>query len=185
MIYLASQSPRRRELMKKVTQNFECVSPCAEEIKGKSGFSPKKLALSNARLKALSAYEKYGGTCVGADTIVVLGEKVLGKPSGREEALRMLKELSGKTHKVITAVCVKNRKFEISDSCTSYVTFNELDEEFIEQYVDSGRAYDKAGAYGIQDTDNLVKALRGSRANVIGFPVRMAKRMLKEAGALE
>jgi len=185
MVYLASRSPRRRELMKKVTEDFVCVDPGAEEIKGGNGLSPKKVALSNARLKALSAYEKYGGTCVGADTIVVLGEKVLGKPSGREEALKMLKELSGKTHKVITAVCVKNSGVEILSSCTSYVTFNELEYGFIEEYVDSGKAYDKAGAYGIQDTDRLVKKLRGSRANVIGFPVKMVKRMLKEAGALE
>lgn len=171
--------------MKRIADQFESVNPDAEEIKGDSKLSPKKIALQNARLKALSAYDRYGGTCVGADTIVVLGKKVLGKPEGREDAIRMLRELSGKTHKVITAVCVKTEHSELLESCTSYVTFNELDVDFIREYVDSGLAYDKAGAYGIQDTDRLVKKLRGSRANVIGFPVKMVKRMLRGTGALK
>ena len=171
--------------MKRITDNFECVNPCAEEIKGDQGLSPKRVALENARAKALSVFKEYGGTCVGADTIVVLDDKVLGKPSGREEALKMLRSLSGKTHRVITAVCVKTAEAELLESCTSYVTFNELDEDFIRQYVDSGLAYDKAGAYGIQDTDKLAKRLKGSRANVIGFPVKTVKRMLQKAGALK
>lgn len=171
--------------MKKITKDFGCVTPDAEEIKEDSQLSPKEIALQNAKLKALSAFEKHGETCVGADTIVVLGNKVLGKPAGRDEAFKMLRVLSGKTHKVITGVCVKTRDKELLESCTSYVTFNELGEDFIREYVDSGLAYDKAGGYGIQDTDKMAKRLKGSRANVIGFPVRMVKRMLREAEALK
>ena len=180
MIYLASQSPRRKELIKKITNNFTAVNPKTEETE--KGLNPKNIALQNARKKAIAVKKIYKNDFViGADTVIELNGQSLGKPKNEKQAFDMLQALSGKTHKVITGVCVIGEK-EISKSCITYVTFNDLTKDFILNYIKSGKPFDKAGGYGLQDSENFAKSVKGSRLNVIGFPVKMVKNMLKQAG---
>lgn len=182
MIYLASNSPRRRELVKKITNNYTVVTLQTEEKSQESGLKSKEIALYNAKIKAEAVYNIKGGFVVGADTVVDLDNTVLGKPVDEKDARNMLKLLSGKTHRVITAVCVMANNKTFLQSCTSYVTFNDLSEDFISEYIKSGQAFDKAGSYGIQDSVMFVKKLSGSKINVIGFPVRVVKKLLIKAG---
>jgi septum formation protein len=182
MLYLVSSSPRRRELIKKITKDFTVLSSDVKEIE--EGFRPVKLALLNAEAKAEWAYDRIrDGFIIAADTVVAVNGKILGKPKDHTDAENMLRTLSAKTHRVITGVCVINPEGEkFTRACISYVEFNALSEEFIRSYVLSGKASDKAGSYGIQDNDYFVKKLKGSRNNVIGFPVRTVRNLLKKAG---
>ncbi|MDE6613530.1 MAG: Maf family protein, partial [Clostridia bacterium] len=118
-------------------------------------------------------------TVSGCDTIVCCGNEVLGKPKDREEAARTLRRLSGKTHFVITGVCVRNKYKKLIDFDKTEVKFNILSEEFIKIYVDGGSPLDKAGSYGIQD-GGIVKEYFGSYTNVVGLPVNLVRKMLKE-----
>lgn len=183
MVYLASNSPRRRELIKEITSNYQTEIPEADEVSEKEGFSPEDIAVYNAALKAQDVYGKKGGCVIGADTVVVFGKSILGKPKDNADAVATLNKLKGSTHKVITGVCVISKKGEFKGYCTSYVTINDLSDEFIQEYVGSGLAADKAGSYGIQD-NGLVKGLKGDRDNVVGFPVKLVKKLLKQAGCL-
>lgn len=182
MIYLVSASPRRRELIKKITDNFTTLS--ADIIEAEEGYKPAELALFNAYSKAKWARNKIkDGFIISADTVVAIGSKCLGKPAGVIEAEYMLKLLSGKTHKVITGVCVINPNGEVfKRACVTYVTFNELSGKFINDYIQSGKPFDKAGGYGIQDSQHFAKKLCGSRLNVIGFPVKTVKNLLLKSG---
>ncbi len=116
-------------------------------------------------------------TVIGCDTIVVFGGEVLGKPKNRDEATKTLKMLSGKTHFVITGVCVRNAFKKLVDFDKTEVKLNILSDEFIRQYVDSGSPLDKAGSYGIQD-GGVVKEYFGSYTNVVGLPVTLTKKLL-------
>lgn len=180
-VYLASKSPRRKELLKKVIKEFTAVEPRVEEAESGGMFSAKQLALHNARIKAEYVYNLYGGIAIGADTVVELDGRLLFKPQDETEARAMLKSLSGKTHRMITGVCVKGKTTHEA-AVTSYVTFNDLSDEFIENYIKSGSPFDKAGGYGIQDSEKFCKKLAGSKSNVIGLPVRTVKRLLKLCG---
>lgn len=180
-VYLASKSPRRKELLKKIIKDFTAIEPQVEETESGGVLSPKKLALYNARIKAEYVYNLYGGFAIGADTVVELDGKLFFKPQSVDEARAMLQDLSGKTHKVITGVCVIGQTAH-QEAVTSYVTFNDLSDQFIESYIKSGSPFDKAGGYGIQDSENFCKKLVGSKLNVIGFPVKTVKRLLILSG---
>ena len=111
--------------------------------------------------------------------MVIFEGDILGKPKDREDAFKTLKRLSGKTHYVITAVCVRNKYKKLIEYDRTEVRFNDLSDEFIKIYVDSGSPLDKAGSYGIQD-GGLVKEYYGSYTNVVGLPVTLVKKMLEE-----
>lgn len=177
MIYLASVSPRRRELIKKITDEFLAVPPEGEEVDGGGKMKPEEVAVTNACAKAKSVFEKTGATVIGADTIVVLKGKIIGKPKDDADAIKTLKALRNKRHTVITGVNVIGEKGSFWGCCKSYVKINPLTDEFIYSYVKSKKAFDKAGSYGIQD-EGLVKRLYGDRDNVIGFPVKLVKKLL-------
>ena len=175
-IILASNSPRRKELLAGLDIDFE-----VKVLKGIDESYPQntpvgEIAVCIAEKKA-NAYLSHitdQQLVITADTIVVLGEEVLGKPADRADACRMLRLLSGKTHQVITGVCLTTTKEQRKLSVVSDVTFNSLTEEEISYYVDHYRPYDKAGAYGIQEWIGYigVTSLSGSYFNVMGFPVQ-------------
>ncbi len=123
---------------------------------------------------------------ITADTIVVLHDKVMGKPEGREDAVNMLKTLSGKTHQVITGVCLTTKTQQRVTSVVSEVTFKELSDEEINYYVDRYKPYDKAGAYGIQEWIGYigVTGLKGSYFNVMGLPVQRIYQELRLMGVV-
>lgn len=174
---LASASPRRKELLSQVLQKFEVVPSDADEKVNISLF-PEQMACALAEKKcdgvfALNPYK----TVIGCDTIVVFGGEVLGKPKDRDDAVNTLKKLSGKTHFVVTGVCVRSPFKKLVGFDKTEVKFNILSDEFIKNYVDGGSPMDKAGSYGIQD-EEVVKEYFGSYTNVVGLPVNLTKKLL-------
>lgn len=145
--------------------------------------TPRRLVESLSRQKADEVFSLEGNAetiVLGADTVVAYGKKALGKPRSEEEAVSMLKTLSGRSHFVYTGVCfiyVKNgEKKYVNRSAKTRVKFNKLSDEWINEYVKSGSPMDKAGAYGIQD-GGLVKGVHGSYTNVVGLPVELCKKI--------
>ncbi len=172
-LLLASASPRRRELLACAGYTFAVHSPGVTELDDAHG-DPVALVSENARRKCAAAALDYPRARVlAADTTVALGRRILNKPGGREDAVRMLLSLCGKTHRVHTAVATAPPG---AAPClfveTSEVTFHALPEGTVAAYVDAARPFDKAGAYGIQDPENpLVRAYTGLLSNIIGLPV--------------
>lgn len=179
-VVLASASPRRKELLGIITENFKIVPSGVEETVP-DGILPEKQPEYLASLKALNIAKKNPHDIViGADTSVIIDNCVLGKPVGREEAKNMLRRLSGRTHKVVTGCAViKNGECRSFSSVTE-VEFYPLTDVEIEEYIATGEPFDKAGAYGIQGKGGLlVKAIRGDWFNVVGLPVAELARTLK------
>jgi len=173
-LILASGSPRRADLLRQIGLEFEVIPSDIDEDEI-SGDSPQQRALNAALAKAMDVARKVDdGIVIGADTIVLLEGKILGKPSSPEEAVRMLTLLSGKTHQVITGVAlidVSSMKVE-SWTETTFVTFRVLSNDEIIEYVKTGIPLDKAGAYGIQDkAAAFVKRIEGCYFNVVGLPL--------------
>lgn len=171
-LILASQSPRRREILARFFDAFDVVPSSVSEESETT--NPIEHAVEVAKKKARDVYSRYGGTVVGADTIVVLDGKILGKPKDGEEAREMLKTLSGRIHKVITGYCILHEGKEITGYVVTEVKFRDLSEEEIEWYVSTGEPFDKAGAYGIQGKGSiLVEWIKGDYYNVVGFPMKV------------
>ena len=174
---LASASPRRRELLSQIIKKFEVI-PAETDEKVNISLFPEKMACVLAERKCDEVFAKNPyKTVIGCDTVVVFENTVLGKPKDRDEAKRTLKALSGKTHFVITGVCVRNAFKKLIDFDKTEVKFNVLSDEFIRQYVDSGSPLDKAGSYGIQD-GGVVQEYFGSYTNVVGLPVTLTKKLI-------
>lgn len=171
-VILASASPRRKTLIKYLFSDYEVVPSSINEDDYKM-LSPYEMPEFLATQKARDIAKNYPGCIViGCDTSVVLGERVLGKPKDETQARNMLTLLSNKTHKVITGVCIICGDKSMSFSVSTDVTFYELDDEEIDEYVRSGEPYDKAGGYGIQGLGSVfVKEISGDFYNVVGLPV--------------
>ncbi len=181
-VILASASPRRREILARMIPSFRVVASDGEEIYD-SAWEPVRIVECLARQKAENVWKKYPSALVlGADTIVYASGMVLGKPKDAEDAKRMLRLLSGKTHAVYTGYCLRGPDVDVSGSVKTDVQFNLLSEALIEEYVASGSPMDKAGAYGIQDDRRLVREICGSYTNVVGFPEEEIRRCLAEIG---
>ena len=174
-LILSSNSPRRRELLKGLDIPFEVRVLEGIDESYPADLDVKEIAEYIARKKA-DAYDHVGAEelLITADTIVVCDKKVLGKPADAQEAHAMLRFLSGKTHQVITGVCLKDYDKQHSFSVTTDVTFRKLTDEEISYYVAHYQPFDKAGAYGIQEWIGYigVTSLKGSYFNVVGFPVQ-------------
>ncbi len=183
---LASASPRRKELLAELVKDFEIIPSQADErVEGTP--SPKALVAQLAEMKAEEVAkrpENEGKVVIGSDTVVAFGKTVLGKPKDEEDAFRMLKMLSGKKHAVYTGVSfqfVQNGKYLRNTKVDkTLVYFNDLSDEWIWEYIKGGSPMDKAGAYGIQD-GGLVKGIKGSYTNVVGFPLELVEKMIRKA----
>ena len=184
-IILASQSPRRKELLQEIVSHFECINPDEEKKINKEKFS-YQLIEDIALEKARSVYKKISdneAVIISADTVVILEDEILTKPKDIEDAINTLKKLSDKTHKVVTAHAIKKGAYEKVISVTTEVTFNNLSDSDIIKYVKDKQPLDKAGAYGIQELpENFVKEIKGSLNNVIGFCVETVKDYLINLG---
>jgi septum formation protein len=178
-IILASQSPRRKQLLEWAEVPFEVIVKETDEG-FPPGMEPEEVAVYIARNKAIAVQEVTNGRVVlAADTIVVLGDHIIGKPVHREDAVSMLLALSGERHKVITGVVLRQAEKEIAFADITEVEFHDLTVEQIEFYVDKYKPYDKAGAYAIQEWIGVVgiKSVKGDFYNVMGLPV---SRVLRE-----
>jgi len=184
VIILASTSPRRAELLGQVGIEFEVVAPDVDESRG-VGELPDHYALRLAQEKAVSVQRRVGeGRLVlAADTVVVCEERILGKPTSREDGLRMLALLSGRQHRVISAVAVCRLGTPRTRVAETLVDFRQLTREEREAYWDSGEPCDKAGSYGIQGLGSIfVTAISGSYSGVVGLPLMETAQLLKEFG---
>ena len=180
-IILASSSPRRRELLSKAEVKFDiCIKSVDETVP--EGMSPAEGAEHTAAVKAMAvAFMNTEAVVIGADTIVVLGDEILGKPKDKADAADMLKKLSGKEHEVITGVCLAYKGKYETFHCSSKVKFYELTDDEIRHYVASGEPMDKAGAYGIQGKGMmLVESINGDYCNIVGLPVALTVRRIKK-----
>ena len=184
---LASASPRRKELFKKIAEDFEIDAAKGEEHAEKS-LPPDRYCETLAAHKAreIAAKKEHRGKIVlGADTVVAIGGRILGKPKDEAEAKEMLRLLSGREHSVFTGVClIFADGEEVIAHDETKVKFKPFTEEFISAYVAGGSPMDKAGAYGIQD-GLPTEYVRGSIDNVVGLPTELLTRILREKGAIE
>ncbi len=180
-IVLASASPRRSELLAAAGVSFEVVVSPAEEVHDAS-MKPSVLCELNATLKALAvAAVRPEATVIGADTLVFIDDIPLGKPADMDEAREMLRRLSGRVHQVCTGVCViyPGGEKKVFHDLTA-VTFRQLDDAAIDAYFAVANPLDKAGAYGIQESGELIVAgISGSYENVMGLPVAMVVAALR------
>jgi septum formation protein len=214
MLVLASASPRRQELLRNAGISFT-VQPADIDETPLAGESPRECAERLAREKALAVWRtRPQDVVLGADTIVVIDETILGKPVDAEDAVRMLRLLSGRVHRVITGVCVvragaggqlpvasesergasqlRQTPYEIlrtgnrelrAASETTLVTMSQLSDDEIREYVATGEPKDKAGAYAIQGiASRWIPRIEGDYSNVVGLPVALVYRMLREQG---
>jgi septum formation protein len=180
---LASQSPRRKQLLEWAELEFDIIIHSTDESYP-NHFSPEQIAVHIARQKAIAVAEslKEKRIVLGADTIVVLRNEIIGKPVDREDAIEILSKLSGDEHLVITGVSILHGEKECSFFDTTVVRFHPLTQEQISFYVDKYKPYDKAGAYAIQEWIGVtgIKSIQGDFYNVMGLPVSRVVQELKK-----
>ncbi len=174
---LASKSPRRQELLRYITNDFTVKTANVDETLPE-GISPSEAVLYLSRIKA-APFENENDIVIGADTVVAIDGKILGKPLDSADAEDMLRRLSGRTHSVFTGVTVIKNKEYHSFFVETKVTFFELSQDEIKRYVLTKEPLDKAGAYGIQGYGSLlVEKIDGDYFNVVGLPVSKINRLL-------
>jgi septum formation protein len=173
-IILASGSPRRKQLLEWAEVPFEIVTKETDES-FPAGLTPREVAIHIARHKALAVQPRVASDAIilAADTIVVLNDRIIGKPKDRQDALNILRDLSGSKHSVITGVVIRKAEKEIAFADETDVYFHHLTDQQIEFYIDKYKPYDKAGAYAIQEWIGVVgiKSVTGDFYNVMGLPV--------------
>ncbi|MBP6124086.1 MULTISPECIES: Maf family protein [Providencia] len=186
LIYLASGSPRRRELVQLLDYTFEILRPEVEE-KWQQGETPQAYVQRLARDKSLAgvAIAPEDRPVLGADTIVVLNNQILEKPHDIEHAEKILGSLSGTTHQVMTAIALSNRHLTLNSLIVTDVTFRELSLSEIQDYIRSGEPMDKAGAYGIQGIGGrFIRKINGSYHAVVGLPLVETDELIQQFLAL-
>ena len=187
-IFLASNSPRRKELLSGLGIPFEVRVNGDIDESYPSDLPPEAIPLHISRKKAAAYLQTMSADelIITADTVVVASGEILGKPVDASDAHRMLRLLSGTTHQVITGVCLTTTDHQVAFSVTTDVTFKDLSDEEIHFYIDHYRPYDKAGAYGIQEWIGYigVTGLHGSYFNVMGLPIQRIYEELRKMGCI-
>ncbi|MBP3637827.1 MAG: septum formation protein Maf [Clostridia bacterium] len=181
-LILASQSPRRRELMSLTGIPFLVDAPEVDET---CTLGAREAVLELSRRKALAAADKHPGKVIlASDTLVAVDDVPLGKPQDEEDAFRMLRSLSDRWHQVYTGVCVVSESGEVhADVEATDVRFGPMSVEAIRAYIATGEPMDKAGAYALQGIAGLwIEEIRGSHTNVIGLPLTLTRRLLEQCG---
>ncbi|MGL5822598.1 MAG: Maf-like protein [Sarcina sp.] len=184
-IILASQSPRRQELLKKITEDFIVIKSNFDEssVKYDGDVADYVVELAEKKAKEVAKNVKKPHIIVSADTVVVFENNILGKPKNKEEATCMLRLLSGNNHKVCTGLYILDMVNEraIHKAVFTDVKFSKLTDKEIQEYIATGSPMDKAGAYGIQDSAAIfVEEIRGCYYNVMGLPVNVLYNLLKQ-----
>ena len=180
-VILASASPRRRELLAALVEDFETVTSTVDEVLGADAVADAE-ALATAKAREVAA--RYpGAVVIGPDTIVTDGRRSYGKPEDAADALAMWRALRGMTHRVVTGVAIVGPEGERVGHSVSDVELSALDDDAVQAYIDSGRPMDKAGAYAIQDADvPTVSRFEGCYCSVMGLPLWRLRAMLAAAG---
>lgn len=188
MLILASSSPRRRQLLRENGMEFVCCVPSVDEEMPECSANPEGTAVENARRKAAQVVNDghcaAGDIVLAADTIVVNGKRLLGKPRDLAAAVAMLQSLSGGVHRVVTGVCVRNAERERCGFASTAVHFRKLSEQMIAGYFSLVNPLDKAGGYAIQEHGSmLIERIEGALDNVIGLPVQCVKELMAQLNA--
>ncbi|MBR4645676.1 MAG: septum formation protein Maf [Bacteroidales bacterium] len=183
-IYLASKSPRRRELLAGMGVEFDVMKTDVEETYDPS-WSPEQIVmhLSKLKLSPIDMAQYAPKTLfIACDTIVVVNREIIGKPQDKADAMRMLNMLSGRTHTVYSGLTVATPQKQLTDFRATEVVFDELTDDMIQYYIDTYKPFDKAGSYGVQEWIGYVgiREVRGSYYNVMGLPTRLLWQMLTE-----
>ena len=177
MLILASKSPRRKELLSLITDEFEIKSADVDETLP-NGITPKEAVEYLSKIKA-EPFANGVDTVIGADTVVCIDDKILGKPTDRNDAFNMLKALSGRHHSVFTGVTLITPDDTVTFSVETRVKFFKLSDTQINEYIKTGECDDKAGAYGIQGKGALlVEKIEGDYFNVVGLPISALNRLI-------
>ena len=182
-VYLASKSPRRRELLAGMGVEFENLTTDVEETYDPS-WSPEEIVMHLSKLKLspieMSQYDPET-LFIACDTIVVVDGKIIGKPQDKDDAVRMLNMLSGHTHTVYSGLTVATPQKQLTDYRATEVVFDTLSDDIIQYYIDTYKPFDKAGSYGVQEWIGYVgiREVRGSYYNVMGLPTRLLWTMLE------
>ncbi len=181
-IVLASASPRRKELISLITESVEIrPAECDETLPEGIGAREAVEYLSKIKNDAAKSISAHDELIISADTVVAVSNEILGKPADKEDARRMIKLLSGRTHQVYTGVTISYKENAVTFSEKTDVSFFDLTDDEIESYVSSSEPYDKAGAYGIQGKASLlVSGINGDYFNVVGLPVARLNRELSK-----
>lgn len=184
-LILASTSPRRKNILKNLRLNFEIIPSEYEEKLENTEFEYKKIELlAYNKGKSVQEIIKEPALILSADTVVVSNDKILGKPKDTKDAYKMLQELSGKTHSVVTAVCLIDTEKDVNYiiSKTSFVTFTKISNGTITKYIEEFKPFDKAGAYGIQELPKEFGAkVDGSFENVVGLCSKSVEKIFQQA----
>ena len=179
MLILASQSPRRSEILQQAGIAFVAKNANVDET-AQPKEDPETYVKRVAELKAIAIEAGPDDVVLGADTVVVIDGRILGKPADNEEAVAMLKAISGRKHEVITGICLKRGQHMTLDWAVTLVWFMDLTDGEIQDYVASGEPRDKAGAYAIQGlASKYVEKIEGSYSNVVGLPVELVYKHLR------
>jgi septum formation protein len=180
MLILASQSPRRSELLSLAGIPFVAIAADVDESV-RSGEGPEDYVKRVAEQKALAVDAAPGDIVLAADTVVVIDGEILGKPRDRADALRMLELLAGREHDVITGICLRHGHRVLNDQAKTRVKVMPLTRAEIEEYTATGEPMDKAGAYAIQGlASKFIERIEGSYSNVVGLPVELLYRHLRK-----
>ena len=188
MIILASGSPRRKEILSELGAELKIITADVDESSNER--DPEKLAESLALKKGIAVYEKLLSEnstdislpIISADTVVFCDGEIMGKPTDRDDAFRMLKKLSGKAHTVTTGICVINGGIPFSSSVTTKVFVDDLTDDEINAYIETRDPFDKAGSYGIQGIfSKHISKIDGCYFNVVGLPTNALTKLFKEA----
>lgn len=185
-IILKSSSPRRKELLGKMGYKFEIKVYDVDEKLYENLSALENVKLLGYKKASIKKEEDYGKVLIGCDTIVVLDNKIYGKPKNEKEAFDMLKKLSGKKHQVMSGLCVIYKDKIYNDVEISNVYFKELSDEEINKYIETKEPFGKAGSYAIQGIGKaLVDHYEGSLNNIIGLPTEMLEKILGEINEME
>lgn len=180
-IILASNSPRRTEILNLANICHTVIPSHVKEVV-KDSLTPTEIVMDLSYQKAYDVFKNHKEDLViGSDTIVVIDNNILGKPKDKEDAIRMLSMLSGKTHEVITGVCIIYQNEVIKFYDTSFVSFYDMSFDEIEEYISRDNVYDKAGSYAIQESCcKYIKKIDGDYYNIMGLPISKLYQILKE-----
>ncbi|MFY0598688.1 MAG: septum formation protein Maf [Cyclobacteriaceae bacterium] len=181
-LILASNSPRRKELMLQAGYEFQVVTYDFEEVLPENILAQEAAAYLAEEKNKFYRSKLENQTIITSDTTVIYNDEVYNKPTDKADASRMLQTLSGKTHEVISGVCISNLQKNISFSVTTKVVFSEMINEEIDYYIEKFKPFDKAGAYGIQEWIGLTKieSIEGSYFNVVGLPIQEVYEVLRK-----
>lgn len=179
-LILASASPRRREMLSNLGIPFRVMVSEADESCSETNAEKFALAVSLKKAQAVQRLAPQGSVVVACDTVVAYGDRILGKPANRRQAEEMLRLLSGREHRVVSALAVTNGEKTVQKASVTYVSFRKIDEGELKAYLESGECDDKAGAYGIQGLGGLfVSGIRGDWYTVVGMPLSDLYEILK------